>query len=133
MFKQFRLIHLIIFLCLSIFAFSAHSSAQKKDSLLKVYLLDVGKGDAIFIEAPNGNQVLIDGGPNKAVLIELAKQMPFYDRTVDGIVLTHPHLDHYGGLVDVLDNYKINSEMDSGNNNPESKGFDIYAKKLEEE
>src|SRR3989344_656095 len=100
---------------------------------LKVAFLDVGQGDAIFVEAPNGNQILIDGGSNKAVLRELSKQMPFYDRTVDGIILTHPHLDHYGGLVDVLDNYKINLEMDSGNNNPESKGFDIYARKLEEE
>ena len=100
---------------------------------LKVAFLDVGQGDAIFVEAPNGNQVLIDGGPNKAVLRELAKQMPFYDRTIDGIVITHPHLDHYGGLVDVLDNYKIGFEMDSGNDNSESKGFDIYAIKLEEE
>ena len=100
---------------------------------LKVAFLDVGQGDAIFVEAPNGNQVLIDGGPNKAVLRELAKQMPFYDRTIDGIVITHPHLDHYGGIVDVLDNYKIGFEMDSGNDNPGSKGFDIYARKLEEE
>jgi len=100
---------------------------------LKVAFLDVGQGDAVFVEAPNGNQVLIDGGPNKAVLRELSKQMPFYDRTIDGIVITHPHLDHYGGLVDVLDNYKIGFEMDSGNDNLESKGFDIYARKLEEE
>ena len=100
---------------------------------LKVAFLDVGQGDAIFVEAPNGNQVLIDGGPNKTVLRELAKQMPFYDRSIDGIVITHPHLDHYGGLVDVLDNYKIGFEMDSGNDNSESKGFDIYAIKLEEE
>ena len=100
---------------------------------LKVAFLDVGQGDAIFVEAPNGNQVLIDGGPNKTVLRELSKQMPFYDRSIDGIILTHPHLDHYGGLVDVLDNYKTNFEMDSGNDNPESKGFDVYIKKLEEE
>ena len=100
---------------------------------LKVVFLDVGQGDAIFIEAPNGNQVLIDGGPNKAVLRELAKQMPFYDRSLDGIIVTHPHLDHYGGFADVINNYKINFEMDSGNDNPESKGFDIYIKKLEEE
>ncbi len=100
---------------------------------LKVAFLDVGQGDAIFIEAPNGNQLLIDGGPNKTVLRELAKQVPFYDRSIDGIILTHPHLDHYGGLIDALDNYQINFEMDSGNNNPESKGFDVYVKKLEEE
>ena len=95
---------------------------------LKVAFLDVGQGDAIFIEAPNGNQILIDGGPNKSVLRELSKQMPFYDRSIDGIILTHPHLDHYGGFVDVLDNYKINFEMDSGNNNKDSKGFDVYIK-----
>lgn len=99
---------------------------------LKVAFLDVGQGDAIFIEAPNGNQVLIDGGPNKSVLRELSKQMPFYDRTIDAVILTHPHMDHYGGFIDALDNYKINFEMDSGNNNLEAKGFDIYAKKLEE-
>src|SRR3989338_4902706 len=52
--------------------------------------------------------------------------MPFYDRTIDGIVIIHPHLD-------LLDNYKIGFEMDSGNDNLESKGFDIYARKLEEE
>lgn len=99
---------------------------------LTVAFLDVGQGDAIFVEAPNGNQILIDGGPNKAVLRELSKQMPFYDRTIDAVILTHPHLDHYGGLVEALNNYKINLEMDSGNNNPGSSGFDIYIKKLEE-
>lgn len=100
---------------------------------LKIAFLDIGQGDSIFIEAPNGNQILIDGGPNKAVVREMAKQMPFYDRSIDGVILTHPHMDHYGGLIDALDNYKINFEIDSGNNNPESKGFDVYLKKLEEE
>ena len=79
--------------------------------------MDVGQGDAIFVEAPNGNQILIDGGPNKAVLRELSKQMPFYDRSIDGIILTHPHLDHYAGLNEVMKKYKINLEMDSGTKN----------------
>lgn len=99
---------------------------------LTVAFLDVGQGDAIFIEAPNGNQILIDGGPNKSVLKELSKVMPFYDRSIDAIILTHPHLDHYGGFIDAMNNYKINLEIDSGNNNHESSGFDIYIKKLEE-
>lgn len=99
---------------------------------LTVAFLDVGQGDAIFVEAPNGNQVLIDGGPNKSVLKELSKAMPFYDRSIDAIILTHPHTDHYGGLIDAMNNYKINLEMDSGNNNHESPGFDLYIKKLEE-
>lgn len=81
---------------------------------LKVAFLDVGQGDAIFVEAPNGNQILIDGGPNKAVLRELSKQMPFYDRTIDAVILTHPHLDHYAGLNEVMKKYKVNLEMDPG-------------------
>ena len=84
---------------------------------LKVSFLNVGQGDAIFIEAPNGNQILIDGGPNKSVLRELSKQMPFYDRSIDGIILTHPHLDHYAGLNEVMKKYKMNLEMDSGTKN----------------
>ena len=67
----------------------------------------MGQGDAIFVEAPNGNQILIDGGPNKAVLRELSKQMPFYDRTIDAVILTHPHLDHYAGLNEVIKNIKL--------------------------
>jgi len=129
--KNFKYYFLGVLFLGAVFVWYAVLAETK--SGLKVAFLDVGQGDAIFVEAPNGNQVLIDGGPNKAVLRELAKQMPFYDRTIDGIVITHPHLDHYGGIVDVLDNYKIGFEMDSGNDNPGSKGFDIYARKLEEE
>ena len=129
--KNFKYYFLGVLFLGAVFVWYAVLAETK--SGLKVAFLDVGQGDAIFVEETNGNQVLIDGGPNKAVLRELAKQMPFYDRTIDGIVITHPHLDHYGGIVDVLDNYKIGFEMDSGNDNPGSKGFDIYARKLEEE
>ena len=84
-----------------------YSVFAETTSGLKVAFLDVGQGDAIFVEAPNGNQVLIDGGPNKAVLRELAKQMPFYDRTIDGIVITHPHLDHSFFVYDRKQNIQI--------------------------
>ena len=84
---------------------------------LKVAFLDVGQGDAIFIEAPNGNQILVDGGPNKAVLRGLSKQMPFYDRTIDAVILTHPHLDHYAGFNEVIKKYKVSLEIDSGTKN----------------
>lgn len=81
---------------------------------LVVVFLDVGQGDAIFIEAPGGNQVLIDGGPNKSVLSELSRVMPFYDRTIDALILTHPHQDHVGGLVEVLKRHDIDFVFDSG-------------------
>lgn len=83
-------------------------------TLLKVVFLDVGQGDAIFIEAPNGNQILIDGGANSQVLRELSKVMPFYDRSIDMIIATHPDKDHIGGLIPVVQNYKIDLFLHSG-------------------
>ena len=105
--RQLSTTHLIILLCLSVFAFSTHSIAQEKDGLLKIYFLDVGQGDSIFIEAPNGNQILVDGGPDNRVLSELAKVMPFYDRDIDVVVASHPHADHIFGLIEVLSRYNI--------------------------
>lgn len=80
---------------------------------LEVDFLDVGQGDAIFIQASNGNQVLLDGGPNKAVLAQLAKVMPFYDRSVDLLILSHPHADHVSGLVEVLKRYGVAAAVES--------------------
>ena len=100
--KQLKLIHLVIFLCLSVFTFSIHSTASKKDGLLKIYFFDVGQGDAIFIEAPNGNQVLIDGGPDNAVLQKLGETMPFYDKSIDMVILTHSDAAHLAGLIEVF-------------------------------
>jgi competence protein ComEC len=81
--------------------------AQAGDGLLHVWFLDVGQGDAIFIQAPNGNQVLIDGGPDNKVLQELGRIMPFNDRSIDMVVLSHPHADHLRGLIEVLKNYEV--------------------------
>lgn len=83
---------------------------------LEVYFLDVGQGDAILIHAPSGNQVLIDAGPNKAVLGELAKVMPFYDRTIDMVIESHPDSDHIGGLPEILSRYEVGAVMESGVN-----------------
>lgn len=74
---------------------------------LEVIFFDVGQGDAIFIETSAGHQILIDGGPGFTILEKLAKEMPFYDRTIDLIILTHPEKDHLAGLLDVLKRYRI--------------------------
>jgi competence protein ComEC len=74
---------------------------------LTVAFLNIGQGDAIFVEAPNGNQLLIDGGPDRKVLEELARVMPFYDRSIDVVAATHYDADHVSGLVDVLERYAV--------------------------
>lgn len=87
--------------------------AESRNGLM-VYFFDVGQGDSIFIQAENGNQILIDGGPGDAVLVELGKVLPFYDHTLDMIVLTHPDADHLNGLVEVVKRYKPNVVLETG-------------------
>ncbi|MBI2640004.1 MAG: MBL fold metallo-hydrolase [Candidatus Sungbacteria bacterium] len=82
--------------------------------LLRVHFFDVGQGDAIFVEAENGNQVLIDGGPNGSVLAKLGEVMPFWDKSIDIVILTHPHADHLDGLIEVLKRYDIDMVLETG-------------------
>lgn len=81
---------------------------------LTVSFLDVGQGDAIFIQTSDGVEVLIDGGPDSSVLRGLGNQMPFWDRSIDAIIATHPDKDHIGGLVDVLKRYGVGAILESG-------------------
>ena len=69
---------------------------------------DVGQGDAI-LAVYGDTQVLTDGGPGETVLTCLEKYMPFWDREIELVVLTHPQLDHYGGLIEVFKRYKVNA------------------------
>lgn len=68
---------------------------------------DVGQGDSLFFETPSGRQMLIDGGPSDAVLAKLGRVMPFFDRSLDVVVLTHPDADHVTGLVEVARRFRI--------------------------
>ena len=86
---------------------------ESRNGLLTVSFLNIGQGDSIFIEAPSGRQALIDGGPSGVVLRELSKFIPWYDRTIDVVIPTHPDADHIGGLVDVLPRYKIGTIVHS--------------------
>lgn len=76
------------------------------DQKLKIIFCDVGQGDAILIQK-GFVQILIDGGPNIKVLGCLSNNIPFWDRTIEVVVLTHPQVDHMGGLNYVLERYTV--------------------------
>lgn len=78
------------------------------DGKLHMVFCDVGQGDAIYIRMPNRADMLVDGGPNDQVLTCLGKHMPFYDRTIDLVILTHPQKDHFQGLIGLLDRFQVN-------------------------
>ncbi|MBA3531088.1 MAG: DNA internalization-related competence protein ComEC/Rec2 [Ardenticatenales bacterium] len=89
--------------------------AQQADGRLHLYALDVGQGDALLIVAPDGKQILIDGGPDPVPLLaELGEQLPPWDRTIELVILSHADADHLGGLPELLSRYRLVQVMDSG-------------------
>lgn len=74
---------------------------------LRVSFLDVGQGDAIFIQTPSGKNVLIDGGATNVILTRLADEMSYFDHDIDVMIATHPDADHVIGLIPVLEKYDI--------------------------
>lgn len=97
-----------------LFGFYSSYTQGYNNHYLKVAFLDVGQGDAIYIEAPNGRQVLIDGGPDSRVLPMLSDVMPAFDRSIDMLIATHADADHIGGLPSVIDNYQISNILENG-------------------
>lgn len=87
---------------------------QIPDDKFHIYFLDVGQGDGVFIKTPENHQILVDGGAYNKVVEELGEVMPYFDRSIDLVVLTHPDNDHLGGLVEVLSRYKVDSILLTG-------------------
>jgi competence protein ComEC len=78
------------------------------DDRMRVAFIDVGQGEGAFIVMPGGQQVLVDGGPDPVRMVQfVGERMPFQDRTIELVVLTHPHRDHVTGLVEVLRRYDV--------------------------
>ncbi len=77
------------------------------DGKLHVVFLDAGQGDSILIQTPSGRTMLVDGGPDGRDTCALVDgYLPFWDRSLDVVVLTHPHSDHLTGLLTAIDRYK---------------------------
>ncbi len=81
---------------------------------LAVHFLDVGQGDSILLQTPSGQVVLIDGGPGTEVMSEIADILPFLEKKIDLMILTHPHSDHVEGLVPVLRRYEVEAALITG-------------------
>ena len=110
--KYALFIFVLLLLSIDIYVFYLDFGGSGKG--LKFVMLDIGQGDALFIESPTGTQVLVDGGPPKKILSRLAQVMPIFDRNIDAIIITNPDQDHIGGLLDVLKVYNVGQVFESG-------------------
>ena len=89
--------------------------ATQPDGRLHVTMLDVGQGDAILVRAPSGATLLVDGGPDPDLAAQrLGEALPFWQRRIDVVLLTHPHEDHVAGLVPALARYRVGLVLDGG-------------------
>jgi len=100
---------LITLVCLTGIIYS-----EIKVGSLELVIFNVGQGDSIFIRTPNHRNILIDGGPDNTVVYKLGQYLPFYDRTIDLMILTHPHDDHLTGLIEVLKRYRVEKVISTG-------------------
>lgn len=107
--KEFLIGLILGLILLLITSFSAYQNSAK--GLLKIVFCDVGQGDAAFIRTPSGQDVLIDAGPDERVLNCLNHNLPFWDRDIEMVIISHPQADHIGGLPAVLKHYKIGTLM----------------------
>lgn len=109
--KQWVLSHLILALLLSL---SLSQFFNIRISRNVVSFLDVGQGDSILIQTEEGRNILIDTGPNGKVVEKLSETLNFFNQKIDLFILTHPDLDHYGGILDVMQKYPIKAVMITG-------------------
>lgn len=110
-----NLIVIFIFFCAVSYAahgFSWHQA--QRTSELQLFMLNIGQGDAFYIRTPNGNDVLIDGGPDRSFLHELGTVMPAWDHTLEWVIATHPDSDHVSGIVELGESYRVKTLITNG-------------------
>lgn len=73
--------------------------------------LDIGQGDSLLIQTSDRQDILIDGGPDDAVVQKLSHALPPGDRDLELVVLTHPHADHVNGLVAVSQHFVVKAAL----------------------
>ncbi|MDB5204210.1 MAG: internalization-like protein competence protein ComEC/Rec2, competence protein ComEC protein [Candidatus Taylorbacteria bacterium] len=115
--KKIAFVFLGILVLISVsFLFISRSTGHH--GRLFISFLNIGQGDAIYIEAPNGRQIMIDGGPDEVVLRELGRVMPMFDRSIDAILITNPDKDHIGGFINIMQKYKVDDIIEPGTISP---------------
>lgn len=102
--KTKTLLIIIILITVTISSYFYYDYENKKQEIV---FLDVGQGDSSLINLAGNNEILIDGGPGESVLYELGKYLPFYERSIELMVLSHAHDDHLFGLIEVLKRYRV--------------------------
>lgn len=105
--RRYKNIYFFFFLFVLASFFFYQESQKSSSQYLQVYFFNVGQGDAAYLRTPDNQDILIDGGPDATILSKIGKIMPFFDRKIELVILSHPQADHLTGLIDVVKRYEI--------------------------
>lgn len=103
--KKYIITTLLLFI--SLFSLIVYQKIKFEDGKTHIIFCNVGQGDGILIRTPKGFSVVEDAGPDNSILGCLSRHMPFWDRTIDLAILSHPHSDHMIGMIEILNDYKV--------------------------
>ncbi|WP_338652675.1 MBL fold metallo-hydrolase [Sporosarcina psychrophila] len=108
--KKYLLLFMALILAISLLPVQTNAASKE----LKVHFIDVGQGDSILIQAPNGKNMLVDGGSkgSGAKVVSFLKEKGV--KSLDYVVATHPDADHIGGLIPVLNAFPVTNFVNSG-------------------
>lgn len=101
-----------LLLIVTFLTYSHH--ARLSHNQLHIYFLDIGQGDSVLIQTPGNHLILVDGGPGTEILTELNDILPYLQKKIDLVILTHPHADHIEGFVPVLERYEVSTALITG-------------------
>lgn len=107
--KYFKILIILLIVVGGLFFYTKNYKDE-----FEVIFFDIGQGDSALIKFGNGEKMLVDCGSDKNVLYGLGKHLPFFDRTIDYLLITHFDLDHYGGCIDVLKRYSVSNVILNG-------------------
>ena len=120
---------ILLALVLGLFFYIKFYSSNK----FQIIFLNVGQGDSALIKFRNGEKMLVDCGPDRKILSKLGQYLPFYDRTIDVLLVTHPDLDHYGGCADILKRYQVKKIITNGEIKDSDPFFQVWQKMVMQE
>lgn len=117
-----------VFLGLGILLISQLQNSGK----FRLIACDVGQGDGMLLITPGGSQILVDGGPGTRISNCLSRHMPFWDRKIEMMILTHPHSEHMEGFLDVLNRYEVKTVLETDAKN-DTQLYRTWEKAIQEE
>lgn len=120
-----KLIIIVIFLGI-LFLFSSLFLPTQN---LRVDFLDIGQGDAILLNLPQGTRILVDAGPDNLVLNRLGEVLPWWEHKIDYVVISHYHADHILGLIELLNKYEVGEVLTTAHQ-PDDFLYHILVNKL---